>query len=161
MRMILMYFYNSNYSSRDYRVNLDLLDLSDPVGFSAMKTFLFAAALLLGAAACDKPQQRLEPLVRLTATASSTGFRLTLVPAPGARINARLKPVLELEGGSRIQFDHPALTADSAYFAAPPTAEFLGASAELKGVLRVGVCPAGANVCRSLAIAIHELLPRT
>src|ERR1041385_436877 len=34
---------------------------------------------------------------RLGGAAGASRFRLTLLPAPGARINARLKPVLELD----------------------------------------------------------------
>ena len=97
--------------------------------------------------------------VRLVATAIASGFRLTLLPAPGARINARLKPVLELDGGQRLQFDAASITADSAYFAVPPTAELRSRRARLQGVLRVGVCPAGLNVCRSLAVPVDLPLP--
>jgi hypothetical protein len=97
--------------------------------------------------------------VRLVATAIASGFRLTLLPAPGARINARLKPVLEMDGGQRLQFDAASMTADSAYFAVPPTAELRSSRASLQGVLRVGVCPVGLNVCRSLAVPVDLPLP--
>ena len=63
-----------------------------------------------------------EALVHLVGAPSVSGYRLTIVPAPGARINARLPPVLELESGERVQFDEAQLTPDSSYFAAPPEA---------------------------------------
>ncbi len=98
--------------------------------------------------------------VRLVATAVASGFPLTVLPALGVRINARLKPVLEMDGGQRLQFDAVSVTADSAYFAVPPTAELRWRPARLRGVLRVGVCPAGLNVCRSLAIPVDLPLSR-
>src|SRR5690242_4470089 len=53
------------------------------------------------------------PLVALEAGPPPS---LRLVAAPGARINARLKPALELDGGRVLRFDSPYLTPDSAYF---------------------------------------------
>ncbi len=79
------------------------------------------------------------------------GPPLRLEPGPGVRINARLKPALELEGGIVVRFDSPHLTPDSAYFTAPPTAE--APPAVHAGTLRVSVCPAGERICRSLTIA--------
>jgi hypothetical protein len=80
-----------------------------------------------------------------------TGPPLRLEPAPGVRINARLKPALELAGGRVLHFDSPLLTSDSAYFTAPPTAA--APPGERAGTLRVSVCPAGERICRSLTIA--------
>lgn len=110
---------------------------------------------LTGSAACaGREAAPAEPLVHLAGAPSVEGYRLTLIPAPGARINARLHPVLELEGGGRLQFDQSSLTADSAYFAAPPAAILTSGWQHLKGTLRVGVCPAGENLCRALVIPI-------
>jgi len=103
---------------------------------------LVLAALAIGAACRGRP-----PLVALEA-----GPPLRLVAAPGVRINARLKPALELEDGTVVRFDSPRLTADSAYFAAAPTAAPPGAAR--RGTLRVSVCPSGEAICRSLEIAV-------
>ncbi len=72
--------------------------------------------------------------------------------APGAQINARLKPALELDDGTVVRFDSPRLTADSAYFAAAPTAA--PPEGARRGTLRVSVCPSGEGICRSLEIAV-------
>ena len=124
-----------------------------------MRTLSPIIALAALANACASPPAAPPAAVRLVATAIAPGFRLTLLPAPGARINARLRPVLEVDGGPRLQFDAVSMTADSAYFAVPPVAELRSTSARLRGILRVGVCPAGLNVCRSLAIPVDLLLP--
>jgi hypothetical protein len=66
--------------------------------------------------------------------------RLTLVAAPGVRINARLKPALELPDGSVLRFDSPRLTADSAYFAEPPSVLVAGLRKDVRGTLRASIC---------------------
>lgn len=81
------------------------------------------------------------------------GPPLRLEAAPGVRINARLKPALELDDGTVLRFDSPLLTADSAYFAVAPTAA-APASGSRRGTLRVSVCPSGEKICRSLEIAV-------
>ena len=101
------------------------------------------AILLAAAAAC----QSHPPLVAL-----QPGPPLRLVAAPGVRINARLKPALELDDGTIVRFDSPYLTSDSAYFAAAPTAAPPGAAR--RGTLRVSVCPFGQGICRSLSMAV-------
>ncbi|MFL5472099.1 MAG: hypothetical protein ACJ8AP_00785 [Gemmatimonadales bacterium] len=78
--------------------------------------------------------------------------RLTLLAAPGLKLNARLKPALELPDGRVIRFDSPQLTADSAYFADPPTAIAAGRQARWRGKLRASVCDAGERVCRSVSL---------
>src|SRR5256712_12310317 len=87
------------------------------------------------------------PLVALEA-----GPPLRLVAAPGVRINARLKPALELDDGTVLRFDSPRVTPDSAYFAAAPTAA--PPEGARRGTLRVSVCPSGEGICRSLEIAV-------
>lgn len=120
-----------------------------------MLRILLAAMVALLGAGCAAPRARPEEaLVHLAGAPSVNGYRLTLIPATGARINARLRPVLELDGGGRVQFDQAMLTPDSAYFAAPPEATLGRGWRHLKGVLRVGVCPAGLNECRALVIPI-------
>ena len=87
------------------------------------------------------------PLVALDAGAS-----LRLVAAPGVRINARLKPALELADATVLRFDSPHLTPDFAYFAATPTAA--PPRGARRGTLRVSVCPSGETVCRSIETAV-------
>jgi hypothetical protein len=98
----------------------------------------------LGAAACGgRP-----PLLALEA-----GPPLRLVAAPGVRINARLKPALELDDGTVVRFDSPHLTSDSAYFAAAPTVA-APVSGSRHGTLRLSVCPSGAKICRLVVMAV-------
>jgi hypothetical protein len=104
---------------------------------------LVLAALAIGAACHGRP-----PLVALEA-----GPPLRLVAAPGVRINARLKPALELEDGTVVRFDSPRLTVDSAYFAEAPTI-MAPVSPHSGGTLRVSVCSSGEAICRSLEIAV-------
>ena len=120
-----------------------------------MRVILLGALVAVSTAGCAvRRAQPPEALVHLVGAPSVDGYQITLIPAPGARINARLGPVLELAGGERVQFDQARLTEDSAYFAAPPTATLERGWHHLKGILRVGVCPAGLNVCRALVIPI-------
>jgi hypothetical protein len=103
-----------------------------------------AVLLLATAAACrSRP-----PLVAL-----QPGPPLRLVAAPGVRINARLKPALELDDGTVVRFDSPHLTPDSAYFAAAPTV-----AASLRGsrhgTLRLSVCPSREKICRLVVMAV-------
>lgn len=81
--------------------------------------------------------------------------RLRLVGAPGAHINARLKPALELEDGTVLRFDSPHLTADSAYFADSPTVEAPRAGPVHAGIVRASVCSAGEKLCRTFALAVR------
>jgi hypothetical protein len=78
---------------------------------------------------------------------------LTLTPAPGAKINAIARPVLELADGRRITLESPAFTSDSAYYATPPTGLIPGGG-RIEGTLRAGVCPLGLSVCRTVTLAV-------
>ncbi len=81
--------------------------------------------------------------------------RLRLLGAPGAHINARLKPALELEDGTVLRFDSPHVTADSAYFVdAPTVAAPLGETVHT-GIVRASVCSAGEKLCRLFALAVR------
>src|SRR2546430_10754654 len=91
---------------------------------------------VLGAACGRRP-----PIVTLEA-----GPPLRLEAAPGVRINARLKPALELDDGTVVRFDSPCVTADSAYFAAAPTAAPPGGAR--RGTLRASVCSSRESICR-------------
>lgn len=100
------------------------------------------------------------PIVQLALERSGTDLLLRLDPAPGARINARVKPTLELSDGPRITFDAGLLTTDSAYFAEPPTARLALPGRRLRGTLRASVCPAGLAVCEAVTIPIDESVAR-
>lgn len=81
--------------------------------------------------------------------------RFSLIAAPGVRINARLKPSLELEDGTVLRFDSPHLTEEHAYFADAPTLETAPESALHRGVVRASVCSTGERICRSFALAVR------
>lgn len=117
---------------------------------------LFIGLLLM---ACSHPGLAPEASLRIEARADSGGYQLTLLATPGAKVNARLKPALELEGGGVIRFDQAALTADSGYFAAPPIARLPGPARRLRGRLRVGICPVGEQLCRALVVLVDQPLP--
>src|SRR6058998_1783316 len=91
---------------------------------------------------------------RLSVERDGRVSRFRLVGAPGARINARLKPALELADGTVLRFDSPHLTPDSAYFAEPPTV-VAPRGADLKhGTLRASICPPGERYCRELVLPV-------
>src|SRR4051794_17142750 len=90
-----------------------------------------------------------DPL-RLETAPAGANTRLTLLSEPGLKLNARLKPALELPDGRVIRFDSPHLTVDSAYFAEPPSAIATGRQARWRGKLRASVCDADQTVCRSV-----------
>jgi hypothetical protein len=89
--------------------------------------------------------------IRIVRDQVARGVRLSLVAAPGARINARLKPAFELVDGTVRRFDSPAVTPDSAYFTAPPEL-VLPSGQSPEGVVRASVCPAGESVCRMVTV---------
>jgi hypothetical protein len=74
---------------------------------------------------------------------------LRLLPAPGARINARLSPALERPDGSVLRFGSPHLTADSNYFTAPPEVSLIGST---QGIVRASVCLRGELICRIVEV---------
>lgn len=79
---------------------------------------------------------------------------MTLVPAADLKLNARLKPALELRDGTLLRFDSPHLTPDSAYFAVPPTAIIPGRPQAVHGTLRASVCGAHEAVCRAVTVEL-------
>lgn len=87
--------------------------------------------------------------LRVERTPMAEGVRLRLVPVGGARINARLAPVLELPDGGVVSFAGGELTPDSAYFTTPPEAI---AGAPAVGIIRASICPAGEGVCRVVVV---------
>ena len=92
--------------------------------------------------------------LRLRTERTSVGTRITLLVEPGFKVNARLKPALELHDGRVVRFDSSHLTPDSAYFTEPPFAEMAGGRGPLHGKLRASVCDAGETVCRSVEAEI-------
>jgi hypothetical protein len=101
-------------------------------------------------AACTGSQ---EPL-HLTVVAQGPDTRLNLIASPELRINAQVKPALELADGTVLRFDSGSLTADSAYFAAPPTTLLPGHHTRVRGTLRASVCALGELVCRSITVKL-------
>ena len=118
------------------------------------RTFLWG---LLAASACSEPRYRQateEDPVRLEQSPSAGGAILRLLPAAGVRINARLVPTLELNDGTRIGLVADALTKDSAYFSAPPSAFVTAAQTKTGGSIRVSYCPQGDSVCRTVLLPV-------
>ena len=120
-----------------------------------------AAALALGllaACAADRPRapDAARPLVLRTVPVGDS-LRLVLEAAPGWRINARVKPVLESADGTLLRFDATGLTPDSAYFAEPPVAVVAARGRPpIRGTLRASVCAAGEAVCRVVTLAVRS-----
>jgi hypothetical protein len=110
--------------------------------------------LALGfAAACSHPPT--DPArLRVTATPSGPDTRLTLRVGAGLKINARLPPALELGDGTILRFRTGLLTADSAYYAEPPSALLPGRHAAVHGTLRASICRDDEQVCRGLRVEI-------
>lgn len=81
--------------------------------------------------------------------------RLSIIGDPGARINARLKPALELADGKVLRFDSPHVTGDSAYFTDAPTLEAALPEEARQGLLRASICPTGEKLCRSFELAVR------
>jgi len=111
--------------------------------------FLLALSAVFGTACF-----RESPLVSLDILRTTGGYHISLLAAPGARINARLKPALELASGEVLRFDSPQVTPDSSYFTGSPAAEVQGAERP-RGRIRVAVCAPGEQVCRRLAFEVR------
>lgn len=92
--------------------------------------------------------------VRLAITPAAGYTVLSVIAEPGVKVNARLKPALELADGSVLRFDSPSITPDSAYFTVPPTAELTGRHTAVHGTLRASVCSTGEQICRSVVVPI-------
>jgi hypothetical protein len=106
---------------------------------------VIAIALVL--TACISRQS---PLVTLHREPVDSGVLLTLVAAPGARINARLVPTLERRDGALFRFDPPDGLSDFNYYSDAP---HLFVDGNASGVVRVSVCPAGEQVCRVVEVS--------
>ena len=109
-----------------------------------------AASILTSCASpADTPD-----LLRLLPAPAGLDTRLTLLAAPGLEINARLAPALELPNGGIVRFVTGRRTADSAYFAEPPSARLPGRHDHVHGTLRASVCRNDELVCRSITLRL-------
>jgi hypothetical protein len=106
-------------------------------------------ALALGCAAAGERS----PPLRVHREATPGGTVLVLTAEPGVRINARVKPALELRDGPVLRFDSPCLSADSAYFTQAPTAAW-PAGRRVTGTLRASVCSERELVCRPVTLEL-------
>jgi hypothetical protein len=111
--------------------------------------FLGLVGLLGGCADRGTPA----PLALTTAPAGAD-TRITVTPAPGLKINARLKPALEMADGRVLRFDSPELTSDSAYFTAPPSVLVAGHHDRVQGTLHASICAVDEQVCRSVTVRL-------
>ena len=116
-------------------------------------TLLRLPALLALLAACA-PEPPPGAPVRLEATPTGGDTRLTLIPVSHVKLNARVKPVLELADGTVLRFDSAELTADSAYFSTPPTALLPGRHSAVRGTIRASICENDEPVCRALVLEL-------
>ena len=119
-----------------------------------------AALILALVAACARGRASTPDAARplaLRTVPVGDSLRLVLEAAPGWRINARVKPVLESADGTLLRFDAPGLTPDSAYFAEPPVAVVAARGRHpIRGTLRASVCAAGEAVCRMVTLAVRR-----
>lgn len=121
-----------------------------------MRATWLAALVLSSLVACGHaPPARTthRPLV-LHLEPAGDSVRLVLLAAEGWKINARLKPVVEVADGRLFRLDAHRLTADSSYFAEPPSVVIAGRSDRLRGRLRASVCAVGESVCRAVALEV-------
>jgi hypothetical protein len=109
-----------------------------------------------GAGESEPPAGAPAAAVHVEAVALAGGTRLTLVPAFGVRISARLAPALALAAGDTVRFGDAPVTEDGDYFTAPPSATLprpLGPRGT-NGVLRASVCDVGERVCRPVTVPL-------
>jgi hypothetical protein len=110
-------------------------------------------ALIVAASACSAGSPADAPF-HLTTTPLGPDTRLTLQSAPHLKVNARAAPALELGDGRVLRFLDGRRTADSAYYAEPPSTVLTGRHKRVHGTLRVSVCRDDERICRSLAIKL-------
>ena len=113
-------------------------------------------ALLLALTACGREPGAETPPLALRIEPAGAETRLLLVAAPGWKINARLKPALEIPNGNVVRFDAVRLTPDSAYFADVPSATIPGRVRAVSGTLRASVCAPAERVCRAVAMTVRS-----
>jgi hypothetical protein len=113
-------------------------------------------ALLLALTACGREPGAETPPLALRIEPAGAETRLSLVAAPGWKINARLKPALEIPNGDVVRFDAVRLTPDSAYFADVPSATIPGRVRAVSGTLRASVCAPAERVCRTVTLKVKS-----
>jgi len=115
-----------------------------------------AAASVLAVCVLASCMSRLDrsTTLHLATTPAGPDTRVTLSAEPGFKLNAHLAPALELADGAILRFDAAQRTADSAYFAVPPSALLRGRHDRVHGTLRVSVCRDGEQVCRSITLEL-------
>lgn len=98
-----------------------------------------------------------QPVPDLTVSSHQEAGRttFTLRPAPGVRINARVEPAIEFTDGSVLRLASSSLSADSAYFTAPPTGSVPTASRH-SGIVRASICREDEAVCRPVQVPLGE-----
>ena len=111
------------------------------------------AALMVAAAACSTASPADAPF-HITTAPLGPDTRLTLQAAPHLMVNARVAPALELSDGRVLRFRDGRRTADSAYYAEPPSTILTGRHERVHGTLRVSVCRDDEQICRSLAVEL-------
>ncbi len=119
------------------------------VALATAITFLAAVTLATGCGERMSP-----PPLTLATTPAGRNTRVTLIAAPDLKVNARLKPALELHDGTVLRFSADRLTSDSAYFAEPPSALLVGRYARVHGTLHASVCGVDEQVCRSVTVRL-------
>jgi hypothetical protein len=112
-------------------------------------TVLGILGLLVGCA-----ERRSPTPITLTISPAGMDTRVAVKAAAGLKINARLKPALEMADGMVLRFDSPQLTPDSAYFAEPPSALLAGCHDRVRGTLHASVCGVNEQVCRSVTVQL-------
>jgi len=117
---------------------------------AALRMTLLALAL---GAACSRPPANPAP-IRVATSPSGPNTRLTLHAAPHLKINARLAPALELGDGTLLRFRTGLRTADSAYYAEPPSTVLRGRHAQVHGILRASICRDDEQICRAVRVEI-------
>jgi len=99
--------------------------------------------------------ERAGPAAELAVTSRSVGGRttLTLTPGPGVRINARVALAVELTNGTVFRLSSPRISADSAYFTAPPTGS-VASESPLRGIVHASICREDEAVCRLVVVPL-------
>jgi len=111
----------------------------------------------LAGAACLRPDLEDDggvPALVVERTAEGDGTRLHVVAPEGIKLSAAVKPVLTLESGTVVRFDTTAVSADSLYYTAPPGAWVAAPEAEIRGVLKAGICDYETATCRRVTVEI-------
>lgn len=114
---------------------------------------ILSAALVAAAVACSAGPPA-DARFNITTAPLGPDTRLTLQAVPHLKVNARVAPALELSDGRVLRFRDGRRTADSAYYAEPPSTVLTGRHERVHGTLRVSVCREDEQVCRSLVVEL-------